>query len=347
MLFVAERQPAVNECRRLLDASGTAYVVGSGGSFPVALFVASALTRAGWFAQPVRPFDYIRLAGEASVVVVITYSGRTSDAGEVIDHAHAIGSRVVLLTSNARAPLKQKLTDEDTLIAYGAPDGPLERGFVSILGTVAPCALWVAASEGLEGLSVLAASLDGLVESDGRRADVVGGALRSDPSIALIGGGLAWPAIADLESKFVEARVADVQVHEAKDFSHGRFTSLLGSAEGLLKPTVVFGVGAEHPYEAVLRKVLRDQRGDETPSVSLRARGNSLTAALELLVRVQFFAQRAAAVAGVDISRPADIPEKGLALYLYEGKLAPAEPGQQVGSFDANDPESISQLRFR
>ena len=55
-----------------------------------------------------RPFDYIRTGRPSDVVVVVTYSGSTTDCGDAIDFAREIGvPRIALLTAAARPLLSE------------------------------------------------------------------------------------------------------------------------------------------------------------------------------------------------------------------------------------------------
>jgi fructoselysine-6-P-deglycase FrlB-like protein len=330
MLFASERPRALDECRSILGQQGTAYVVGSGGSYPVAVFLSLLFAdQHSLFAQPIRPFDYVRLGTTSDFVFVISYSGSTADCREVIRHAHAAGVRhVVLVSGNSTPPLADELNLDrgDAIISYGRAaekDRPsaLERGFVSIAGTVAPCSMWTAAAIGASELAHLVAALPRQIERDNLETESLAGSLRLHPSLAVFGGGMAWPAIVDLESKFTEGDVADVQIHEAKDFSHGRFTAVLGP-EGARKPILLLGIGRrEHPYEQALRQALEESLEPGDQIVHLHSRFDGILGALELLVRIQFLAQRCGEMLGKDISRPEWIPDRGLGLYRWAGGL--------------------------
>lgn len=337
MLHATERKQAIQRVRSLLQLGGTCFVVGSGGSYPVASFVSLALDHhSEAFARPIRPFDYIRLGKPSDSVVVISYSGATPDCEEVIRAARRLGvRRIALLTAATDPPLAQLLDPSvDSLISYGNPEagGVTERGFISIAGTVAPAALWTAAVSPREEIVALARDLERVVESDTKSAERLARAIESEVPIAFFGGGLAWPALHDIESKFVEGDLGEFQVHEAKDFSHGRFISVL-APERTRRMAVLFGIGPPSDYEVLLQNTLRDSGGEEFLPVGLFTERPGLPGALEMLVRVQHFTEHCAQRLGRDISRPDWIPPAGLELYRWSGGLAEGlEDGDHWGT---------------
>lgn len=323
--FAIERRDAVAKCTDLLNqAEGTAYVVGTGGSYPVAMFLAVVFAQhSRIFARPMRPYDYLKAAGQSTFVFVLSYSGSTADCRAVIDAAHKRGASVILVTGAARPRLAESLRGfHDCVISYapkrGAKAGPRERGFVSIAGTVAPCALWTAAVTGGAAMTRLAEELQ-LEREHWQKQDTssLSKAIATSGRVAVFGSGFAWPSVVDFESKFTEAGVARVEVHEAKDFSHGRFVSLLTETDPRT-PVVMLGVGRWTRYEVLLFKTLSAKKRTVW---RIKAKNIGIEGALELLMRMQFIAQKCGEDLGRDISRPTRIPPAGLALYRWSAAL--------------------------
>jgi hypothetical protein len=119
----------------------------------------------------------------------------------------------------------------------------------------------------------------------------------------------------DLESKLTEADLAVTRLHEAKDFSHGRFISVLDHQP---RPAaLVVGVGPPTSYEEVLLAILRDH----CVAVEMRSPEREVLGACDLLIRGQHFVQELGRSLGRDISRPERIPADGLLLYRWKGPL--------------------------
>ena len=325
MFFVVERKDAIEKCRRVLECEGTAYAIGTGGSYPVASFLSLLFNRHGkLFTQAIRPLDYIRTARTTDCVLVISYSGKTEDCAQAIARAVELNVQKIVLVTGATNPKLAGLLrrNRDDVISFGRTpkngSGPgRERGFVSIAGTVAPCTLWTAAVVKSLEMTQLAANLNSVNEKTLQAAaSRLAEALENEELIAVLGGGLAWPAMLDLESKFVESGVGKIQLHEIKDFSHGRFVSLLTRGHDTM-PVVCLAVGRWHGYEKLLMKKLDRGR----TFLALNSHNEDVLGALELLVQTQFLAQFCADAVGRDISRPESIPESGLTLYRWKGRL--------------------------
>lgn len=323
VFFASERKHAIAQCRELLDTRGTAFVVGTGGSFPVAHFVATALNTEGQlFAQAVRPFDYIRTSRPTDVVIVISYSGTTPDCGEVIDLAKRIGvARIALLTAASRPALASRLSPTDMLVSYAGRvskgTSRLEGGFVSIAGTVSPCAIWTAAVVGQKAIATFAGAFARPDLAAAAAIETVASAASSGDGLLAFGGGYATAAMLDIESKFAEANLGQVVLHESKDFSHGRFISALAKNRGRSPAAIVLSAGPLHAYERELVDALTGVLDVEV----LQSEHVELLGSLELLMRVQQLVYRTGDIVGRDISRPRAIPSEGLRLYRWREGL--------------------------
>ncbi|MBK7143350.1 MAG: hypothetical protein IPH75_14855 [bacterium] len=154
VFFSAEERRAIEQCRQIIKAGQTAIVVGTGGSYPAAVFISMILnSESELFAQAQKPFDFCSLRKKVDILLVVTYSGSTQDCALVIDHACKIGiERIALVTGRKLPKLHKKLPLKGgALISYrgetekrsnGDEIRPRpERGFVSMAGTIAPCAL--------------------------------------------------------------------------------------------------------------------------------------------------------------------------------------------------------------
>jgi sugar/nucleoside kinase (ribokinase family)/fructoselysine-6-P-deglycase FrlB-like protein len=327
-----ERLEAMDIATDLLDLSGSAYVVGSGGSYAAAQYIATLLeTRSQLFPRALHPREYVSAARRSDVVVAVTYSGSTPDIAHVLRRARDLGvPNVFVLTASQRPDLGHDFP-EANFIRYGPPrprsgfeldsparrHGTRERGFVSIAGTVLPCFLMAAATYGRAELIGLARRLD--QESNDPSVELarkLSKEIDAARSLLCFGSGFAWPALLDLESKFVEAAVCDVQIHESKDFSHGRFMSVLGEhAPRPARPAALVSVGRPSRYDNELIEILRK---NEHHVGVLQSVADGPLGGLELLIRVQRLAQLTAEDLGRDLSRPGNPSPDGLRLYRYK-----------------------------
>lgn len=319
MFFSTERDEAVKQCQQLLQSpKKTAYIVGTGGSFSAATFIALLMSKeCRIFAQPIRPYDYIRTAATSDCLIVVSHSGSTKDCAAAIEHAKYLGvSRIALVTRVPHAKLAELLRREDSVIAYGR-QGP-ERGFVSIAGTVCPCALWTTAVVGAKSMVKLAQLVEKKVNGSEDAISALTATLQSCGILNVFGSGLAWPAMIDVESKFVEGGLGTAHLHESKDFSHGRFIRVFDEARsGDAK--LLIRVGRKSSYEDTLAKTL----GKIGPLIPVISENDGVLGALEVLIEVQFIIQKLGEALGIDISRPKKIPAEGLRLYRWKQQLSP------------------------
>lgn len=311
-----ESPGAVAACRRLLQLPGTAFVVGTGGSFPVADFVATVLNSHGHvFAQAKRPLDYLRQDRKTDVVIAVSYSGKTPDIGATIRHAGRLGvPNTILLTGSTAPEIASGLLSPTNceVISYGRRSNGngarIERGFVSIAGTVAPCAVMAAAALGRRSLTPLVGYVDGQQKSASDHAARLVAATREHRVLPVFGGGAAWTAMLDVESKFTEASLGVVQLHESKDFSHGRFMSVLVDPP----PAALFlSVGPPTNYE----QELVAQLDRVTSVVTIETHSAGVLGSLEMLFVVQLIVQKIGEMLDRDISRPIEVPPGGVRLY--------------------------------
>jgi sugar/nucleoside kinase (ribokinase family)/fructoselysine-6-P-deglycase FrlB-like protein len=340
VMRVAEQLDATERAAEVLAVEGTCYVIGTGGSFASALSVAQTINGHGRsFAQAIRPLDYIRTAKRTDMAIAVSYSGGSQDLDAAMAHADALGvDHLVLLTSASTPRLARRLRPmrADMLIAYGPGPGSVptrdvgvrERGFVSFAGTLMPCVPFMSAIFGAPALVDLVDQLDSESFSEGSRAwglteAAVARAMAEQSQTGLgltvFAGGWALAACADLESKFIEGGLGDVQTHEPKDFAHGRFISVLGEAARSGRPSLLLSVGELSVYEQGLARRLR---AAGVPTYVIKSRATESLGSFELLLRVQPFVLAYAEAEGTDIGRPKNIPRAGLDLYRWRGPLA-------------------------
>lgn len=337
MLAAAEHPTAARRAAEILGESGTALVVGSGGSLPAATFIARLLNAAGRVAVALTPGDYLDGVACADTVIAVSYSGTTPDIRRVILAAQQQGvRRVVLLTSASKPTLADEMRplSEDVVLSYGPADrsgdpqsarAVRERGFVSIAGTVTPCIPWLVAATGMSTVIDLVSRI-----RVGESQAVAAARTLARPAVAsarlnVVYGPGASPAACDIESKFTESGLPAVTVHEQKDLSHGRFVTVMQAPHfrsedertAVPPPALMLATGPTSQYQHAVTTALREVA---VPFAEIRTVTNDLAAPLELLTLVQFFSQAFGSELGIDISRPKRIPDAGLRLYRWQGR---------------------------
>jgi len=314
-LMFAANYPNINKFTAILnELSGIGYAIGTGGSFSVAHFVADALSLdSNRFVYPMRPFDFIRKGQVCDFLLVFSYSGSTSDCAKAINHAKEIKiPKIVLITGTKRPKLGSLLRDKwDKVLSYA--EGARERGFVSIAGTVTPCALIAMSIANKKSVISWQEMLSKMYESAKdveKFSNIIYEQIASNGFLDVFGGGLSWPAMLDLESKFIEAGLGRLTLHEVKDFSHGRFVTSLGHKQ---RAFLLFSSGAITEYEKLLINILENYG----TVVHVHSEQKGILASLELLLKEQFLVVNIGKMLGLDISKPS-IPRRALELYRWD-----------------------------
>jgi sugar/nucleoside kinase (ribokinase family)/fructoselysine-6-P-deglycase FrlB-like protein len=307
------------------------YVVGTGGSYSVAYFAALLLSEQYKTpVMPIRPFDFIRYGVQVPTAIFVSNSGKTIDVVRALEHALDLGieTRVFITGANPEIAASYLRPRKDLLLCTGA-DG--ERGFLSVAGTIVPCFMIQSSLSGqawnedsgylkfhrlFESARVKATKAFSEME---RRIpkDLVG------KRVVILGGGFAWPAMLDIESKMVESGTGLPEISEMKDYSHGRFVSSIDSRS----VTIVFGMPDDKPYRDFLIRKL----GTGKPIIEISTELSKGEGALELMLQGEHFMKLIAERAGIDISAP-KISPRGLQLYRYADILnfvqSPSRPSQ-------------------
>lgn len=292
-------------------------VCGSGGSYPAAELISDALNDSGGCSFVRHPAEHLAIPATVDRVLCVSYSGTNRDIETILHHAVAAGAdRVGLLTINPRPPIADiaSLGSRVEVLGYNGRSSRRERGFVSIAATVAPAAVWVAAAHGADDvLRGISTSREALHNFDDAAAFLMAAA-RSGSVVEIIATGWARPAALDLESKMTESATVAARLHDTKDFSHGRFLSVLETTH----PRLLITVGKPTPYQMELAKVLRSDMG-QFHHLGFDREGS--LGALDALIAAQHIAVLTADFSHRDLSRPETIPKAGLALYKWEGPL--------------------------
>lgn len=320
VIAAASSRSAVTACRRQLERAATTVVCASGGSYPAARIIADSLNQSGSFAVAMKPLDVLMTLPKAERIVGVSYSGGSSDTIQALAAMHQRYHTDQVLITRLPRPGTDPSGSDIEVISYGLSSGgsrrQAERGFVAMAAAVSPVAVWAAAATDSDSVVGLLRDSDLPAVAAERAAQLVQECALRDRALGILGTGWATGAMLDLESKITEAGLGQVALHEAKDFSHGRFMSVVGeraTAGGILH----LGVGSLGFYEQQLIDVLTRR----VEVASLLSTQPGILGALELLYAVQRFSSHYAHEQGVDMSHPGNPPEEFLSLYRWTSGL--------------------------
>lgn len=363
---MAQRADATEEAYRvlgdLLVAKGFAemriMVVGAGGSYPAAVAV-SHLLRHGLSVPPrteaATPQTALQILSQDDevagcgcgpqydIVIGVSYSGRTPDIKAVYEGCRRRGIPFMLVTGADREALREEYPDGDSLaiVSYHNAEDETgrERGMISMFSTLMPAIVF---DDNIHSNWQWRFDTYGKLQEEGERfvsgLDVPGiaKAIARCPVVHVIYEWRTYGVAADIASKLMESGIANVILHEKKNFSHGLYT-LLYRQDFAMVINVSRLVIAEHTpswdevrfahgndYDGELDRFLRDLCKEK--SAVYIEMGNGLVRTGRLLLaemfKLPYMVVAIGEELGVDISKPFapdPFPEAPKGLYGFVG----------------------------
>jgi hypothetical protein len=328
-------------------------VVGAGGSYPAAILAKHALhdEMCTPNVDAVTPQTAIRIFTQFDnivncdwhpkydLVIGISYSGKTPDIKSVSELCVKKGYPFVLLTGAEKSQLSDIYQESDSIkiISYfNATDTTgKERGMISMVSTLAPAIIfddnWTCKliPENQEALVTGEKFVSGLNIPD------IAKSIKQYPTIHVFYEWDTLPTATDIESKFTEAGIANVILHEKKNFSHGRYTSLYNQNFAVVINLTRYDMTIQlngsdinkfykSKYDENLAKFLNEicKKNSayyiEIGTVAMMpAQWN-----IEAMTKLPFLITAIGEELGIDISKPLNpLPEEAIMLYDYKGEF--------------------------
>lgn len=325
-------------------------VVGAGGSYPAALFAKHAIhdEMRTPNVEAVTPQTAIKIMSQYDyivncdwhpkydLVISISYSGKTPDIKAVFDLCVKKHYPFALLTGAEKSTLSEVYQESDSIkiISYFNAEDKTgrEKGMISMASTLAPIVIlddnWTSKliSDNQKALSVGQEFVSKLNIAE------IAKSLKKAPIIHVFCEWSTLPAAMDIESKFTESGIANVVLHEKKNFSHGRTTLLyahdFAMVINLTKYTQYWGTSSPKRYKNAydkmlaefLAKVCEDKSAHylEIGSVAMMPTQWNI----EAMTKFPYLITAIGEELGIDISKPlSPYPKEVLPLYEYEGKF--------------------------
>lgn len=323
-------------------------IVGAGGSYPTALFARQALldkVRSSNI-DVATPQTAVQMLNQLSnegdiywlpydIVIGISYSGKTPDIRRVYEICKGQSINFILVTKAEKKDVEELYEySKDYIVSYFNPndDTGKERGMISMASTYAPLTIF----DDLKGSSIsdnqalFSAAMD-KVKSFG--IPKIAKSLTETPIINVFYEYSTMPTAFDIESKFTESGIANVILHEKKNFSHGRYVSLYKLKAGLninlTREISYSGITTDEEityprteYDKLLKQFLKDvsmQKG--TPYIEMGiANPFDSDWNMEAMSIIPYLLVEIGNAMGIDISKPLKpFPEEAKDLYNYYG----------------------------
>lgn len=325
-------------------------IVGAGGSYPTALFARQALldkVRSSNI-DVATPQTAVQMLNQLSnegdiywlpydIVIGISYSGKTPDIRRVYEICKGQSINFILVTKAEKKDVEELYEySKDYIVSYFNPndDTGKERGMISMASTYAPLTIF----DDLKGSSIsdnqalFSAAMDKVKSFD---IPKIAKSLKRTPVINVFYEYSTMPTAFDIESKFTESGIANVILHEKKNFSHGRYVSLyklkaglnINLTRNLCDWDSIEGKEIRSPrteYDKLLKQFLKDvSTKKKTPYIEIGTTSQvSCDWNMEALAIIPYLLVEIGNAMGVDISKSLQpFPEEAKGLYNYDGVI--------------------------
>lgn len=329
-------------------------VVGAGGSYPAAIFAKHALhdEMRTPNVEAVTPQTAVRILtqfdrvnnGEWNpkydLVIGISYSGKTPDIKCVSELCAQKGFPFILVTGAEKSTLSDIYRESDSMKIisyYNAEDTTgKERGMISMVSTLAPIIIF----DDNWTCKLISKNQEALVNGEKFVSDLniseIAKTIKQYPVIHVFYEWDTLPTAADIESKFTESGIANVVLHEKKNFSHGRYTSLYNqnfavvinlTRHGMAIPLDGSGnINKFYKYKydenlAIFLNKICEEKSTHYIEIGTVAMMPSQWN-IEAMSKLPYLITAIGEELGIDISKPLKpFPEEAIQLYDYKGKF--------------------------
>ena len=251
-----------------------------------------------------------------------SYSGVSNDILYALKQNTAIKQYIV--TKGDESKILSKY-DKAQIISYGKKSGNSvkERGFLSFEGVLSPCSLF--AKLYYEQLNIkdnFEKFVDDRIdfwniyfeEYFKNNKNKLKNILDKKGLIDVFIGDNSECAGYDLESKIVESGIYRVELHEKKNFSHGRFITL----EHYEPDTIIYLKNKNiSKYEQSLLKYL-NMFDDKL--IIIESKYDKIIGEFDLLIAIQYFIKNISKLLNIDLSKP-NYSEESMKIYKFKGEI--------------------------
>jgi HAD superfamily hydrolase (TIGR01484 family) len=283
------------------------FIVGSGGSLSACYFAASLYQKQGIMAKAITPLElyYSKEAIRNSKILFISSSGKNADI--LFGFKIAIQQEpqhVVTICMKLNSPLSYLARKYSICLPLEFEIPSKKDGFLATNSLVAYFVILYRAF----GYSFINYSNSLLDNKFNRDIDVFTKSLSPIPTITVLYGGWGQPVAYDIESKFTEAALGNVQLSDYRNFGHGRHHWF---AKREKNSAIIALVTPEEDQIAAKTIGLIPTH---IPTLIIRSRENSPASSIELLIKSFHLINSYGELQKIDPGRPG-VPEFGRKLF--------------------------------
>ncbi len=335
-------------------------VVGEGESYPAAISISHSLRDEMRTpdVEAVTPQTALRILSQTDrilnaehrptydVVIGISYSGKTPEIKAVFEDCIRRDFPFVLFTGADKETLKKDYFESKFLkiVSYFNAEDTTgkEKGMISLFSALAPAVVFddyvISSDPKRRNYDVFKEWLEeGEQFVSKLNISKIAKAIKRRPIIHVVYEWGTYAIAADISSKFTKSGIANVILHEKKNFSHGYYTLLYKQNFAMVINLTRFNVAIDfsaksyefihkNDYDEELDKFLKDICKKKT-AIYLEM-GNGMFETAEMLVRelckLPYLITAIGEELGIDVSEPFSpdpIPEEPKVLYEYNGEF--------------------------
>lgn len=263
--------------------------IGSGGSFSTALFSSLLYQKLGGLSLSSTPLDFIMNSSylDAQNILLLTAGGRNKDIISAYQNALVRNpNKIGIICGNKKSRIKKYIKNSENTFyfEYPLPDG--KDGFLAVNSIAFFSTILARGYENYFNININESKIDDIfVESNDFIEYCTDNILNiSDmESVIVLYGPTGKPAAFDLESKFTESGLKNVQLSDYRNFGHGRHYWLAKNPE---KTGVIFYVSDED--KKIAQKLIK-YIPSNIPSIVIDSKLNFPVNAISLLIKTFYF----------------------------------------------------------
>lgn len=286
-------------------------VVGSGGSFSGAQFIAQIHERVtGFMSRAITPLELISsdIIPFRHAVLLLTSTGNNKDILNTLSVTVSKGfSKIAIICASINSKIVKNAKNYP-YVQYAEFKNPAGKdGFLAVNSLLSTCILTARAYNAITKISIKK-HLSSLIENQPSFDSPNWKKVLSRRTILAISGEWGLPAMVDLESKFTEAALGNVSIADFRNFGHGRhhWFDKNGDDSALL--------AIETPNMRELSQKTLKNLPERYPTAILRTELNGPLGGIDLLRQIFLFVGEAGKNIKIDPGMP-NVPEFGRKIY--------------------------------
>lgn len=212
------------QIEQFLAMQGSVFIIGSGGSFSAAKAVEYQLSRLGIWAKAITPLqlrDHERVI-PYSRVILLTASGNNHDIINAFTYCQELEAEAILcICMSQKSKIREKFLNNGHLFLWEHSMSLGKDGYLSVNSLIAMIVIFSQSLYRYSGDTYYQCKMKNFMAED-MVVRYLQNPVLCRETIIVLHGGQTTSAAYDLESKFSEAALGNIQLVDFRNFAHGR-----------------------------------------------------------------------------------------------------------------------------